>query len=182
MAGAGFKTFVAGAVLGASEVNTLLMQQAVMVFATTTARDTTPATRIATPSAGMMSFITATKTLELYDGSGWTAIGGGNYATFPNQPAITSGGVTRIQPFAIEQGSQSVTGSQAISFTTGRFTVAPQVFVTVQSSTNGVTSATVGTPTTSGFTAYAWTGSTAATLARTVSWIAIQMKSGGANG
>jgi hypothetical protein len=178
MAGAGFKTFVSGAVLGATEVNTFLMQQSVMTFTNTTARNAA----ITSPSAGMLTFIVGTKTLELYDGAGWTGIGGGDYATFPNQATITSGGVTRIQPFAIEQGSQSVTGSQAISFTTGRFTVAPQVFVTVQSSTNGVTSATVGTPTTSGFTAYAWTGSTAATLARTVSWIAIQMKSGGANG
>jgi len=181
MDGAGFKTFVAGAVLGASEVNTYLMQQGVMVFATTTARDTTPATRIATPSAGMMSFITATKTLELYDGSGWTAIGGGNYATFPNQIAITSGGTTRIQPFAIEQGSSSITGNGAVTFTTGRFTQTPQIYITVQSSSS-VTSATYASASTSGFTAYTWAGGSAGAVARTVSWIAIQMKSGGTNG
>jgi len=177
MAGAGFKTFVAGAVLGASEVNTYLMQQSVMTFATTSARNS----GITSPSAGMLTFITGTKTLELYDGSGWTAIGGGDYATFPNQSAITSGGVTRIQPFAIEQGSQSVTGSQAISFTTGRFTTTPQVFVTVQSSSS-VTSATVASASSSGFTAYTWAGGSAGAVARNVSWIAIQMKSGGANG
>ena len=178
MAGAGYKSFVAGAVLGASEVNTYLMQQSVMTFTNTTARNAA----ITSPSAGMLTFIVGTKTLELYDGSGWTAIGGGDYATYPNQPAITSGGTTRIQPFAIEQGSNSITGSGAVSFTTGRFTSAPQVFVTVQSSTNGVTSATVGTPSTSGFTAYTWSGSTAGAVARTVSWVAIQMKSGGTNG
>jgi len=177
MAGAGFKTFVAGAVLGASEVNTYLMQQSVMTFATTSARNS----GITSPSAGMLTFITGTKTLELYDGAGWTAIGGGDYNTFPNQTAITSGGVTRIQPFAIEQGSQSVTGSQAISFTTGRFTTTPQVFVTVQSSSS-VTSATVASASSSGFTAYTWAGGSAGAVARNVSWIAIQMKSGGANG
>jgi hypothetical protein len=178
MAGAGFKTFVAGAVLGATEVNTYLMQQSVMTFATVAARNS----GITSPSAGMLTFITGTKTLELYDGAGWTAISGGDFNTFPNQTAITSGGVTRIQPFAIEQGVNSVTGTQGISFTTGRFTATPQVYLSVQSSTNGVTSATYAGASTSGFTAYTWTGSTAATLARSVSWIAIQMKSGGTNG
>ena len=178
MAGAGFKTFVSGAVLGASEVNTYLMQQSVMTFANTTARNAA----ITSPSAGMLTFITGTKTLELYDGSGWTAISGGDYNTYPNQTAITSGGVTRIQPFAIEQGVSSVTGSLAISFTTGRFTQAPQIYLTVQSSSNGVTSATYASSSTSGFTAYTWVGNTAGAVARNVSWIAIQMKSGGTNG
>jgi hypothetical protein len=153
------------------------MQQTVMTFVNTTARNAA----ITSPSAGMLTFITGTKTLELYDGSGWTAIGGGNYATYPNQPAITSGGVTRIQPFAIEQGSQSITGNGAVTFTTGRFTATPQVFVTVASS-SVVTSATVAGASSSGFTAYTWAGGTAATVGRSVSWIAIQMKSGGANG
>jgi hypothetical protein len=177
MAGAGYKSFVAGAVLGASEVNTYLMQQSVMTFTNTTARNAA----ITSPSAGMLTFIVGTKTLELYDGSGWTAIGGGDYATFPNQPAITSGGVTRIQPFAIEQGSNSITGNGAVTFTTGRFTATPQVFVTVQSSSS-VTSATVASASSSGFTAYTWAGGSAGAVARNVSWIAIQMKSGGANG
>lgn len=177
MAGAGYKSFVAGAVLGASEVNTYLMQQSVMTFTNTTARNAA----ITSPSAGMLTFIVGTKTLELYDGSGWTAIGGGDYATYPNQPAITSGGVTRIQPFAIEQGSNSITGNGAVTFTTGRFTATPQVFVTVQSSSS-VTSATVASASTSGFTAYTWAGGSAGAVARNVSWIAIQMKSGGANG
>jgi len=177
MAGAGFKTFVAGAVLGASEVNTYLMQQSVMTFATTSARNS----GITSPSAGMLTFITGTKTLELYDGAGWTAIGGGDYATFPNQSAITSGGVTRIQPFAIEQGTNSITGNGAVTFTTGRFTQTPQIYITVQSSSS-VTSATYASASTSGFTAYTWAGGSAGAVARNISWIAIQMKSGGTNG
>ena len=177
MAGAGFKTFVAGAVLGASEVNTYLMQQSVMTFATTSARNS----GITSPSAGMLTFITGTKTLELYDGAGWTAIGGGDYNTFPNQTAITSGGVTRIQPFAIEQGTNSITGNGAVTFTTGRFTQTPQIYITVQSSSS-VTSATYASASTSGFTAYTWAGGSAGAVARNISWIAIQMKSGGTNG
>jgi hypothetical protein len=177
LAGAGYKSFTAGAVLGAGDVNTFLMQQTVMTFANTTARGTA----ITSPSAGMLSFITGTKTLELYDGAGWTVIGGGDSATFPNQAVLTSGGVTRILPFAIEQGSNSITGNGAVTFTTGRFTQTPQVFVTVQSSSS-VTSATVASASTSGFTAYTWAGGSAGAVARNVSWIAIQMKSGGTNG
>jgi hypothetical protein len=172
-----FKTFVAGAVLGASEVNDFLMKQSVMTFTNTTLRNAA----ITSPSAGMLTFIVGTKTLELYDGSGWTAIGGGDSATFPNQIAITTGGSTRIQPFAIEQGVNSVTGTQGISFTTGRFTQTPQVYLSVQSS-SAVTSATYASASTSGFTAYTWAGGTAAGVSRSVSWIAIQMKSGGTNG
>jgi hypothetical protein len=182
MAGAGYKSFTAGAVLGATEVNTYLMQQAVMVFATTTARDTTTATKIASPTSGMLTYITATKTLELYDGSGWTIIGGGDYTTYPNQPVLTSGGISRIQPFAIEQGTISITGNGAVTLTSGRFTASPAVYVTVQSSTSAVTSATVSTPSTSGFTIYSWVGATAGAVARTVTWVAIQMKSGGLSG
>ena len=177
MAGAGFKTFVSGAVLGATEVNTFLMQQSVMTFTNTTARNAA----ITSPSAGMLTFIVGTKTLELYDGAGWTGIGGGDYATFPNQATITSGGVTRIQPFAIEQGSSSITGSGAVTFTLSRFTQTPQIYITVQSSSS-VTSATYASASTSGFTAYTWAGGSAGAVARTVSWIAIQMKSGGTNG
>jgi hypothetical protein len=172
-----FKTFVAGAVLGASEVNDYLMKQSVMTFATTSARNS----GITSPVAGMLTFITGTKTLELYDGAGWTAIGGGDSATFPNQIAITTGGSTRIQPFAIEQGSSSITGNGAVTFTTGRFTQTPQIYITVQSSSS-VTSATYASASTSGFTAYTWAGGSAGAVARTVSWIAIQMKSGGTNG
>ena len=70
MAGLGFKTFVADDILGASELNGYLMQQTVMVFATTTARDTA----ITAPTNGMLAYITAadaTKGLYLYNGTAW---------------------------------------------------------------------------------------------------------------
>lgn len=73
MAGAGFKTFTAGAVLTATEVNTYLMQQAVMVFGGTAARSSA----IPSPSEGMVSYRSDTKALEYYNGTAWTAIGGG---------------------------------------------------------------------------------------------------------
>ena len=72
MAGAGKKTFTAGEVLTASDVNTYLMEQSVMYFGGTAAR----ASAIPTPSTGMTSYIGVTGTatipqLETYTGSDW---------------------------------------------------------------------------------------------------------------
>lgn len=72
MAGAGFKTFSAGAVLTAAEVNTYLMQQSVMVFGGTAARSSA----IPSPSEGMVSYRSDANVLEYYNGSAWTAVGG----------------------------------------------------------------------------------------------------------
>ena len=72
MAGAGKKTFTAGEVLTASDVNSYLGDQAVMYFAGTAAR----ASAIPTPSVGMTSYIGVTGTatipqIETYTGSAW---------------------------------------------------------------------------------------------------------------
>jgi hypothetical protein len=70
--GSGFKTFTAGAVLTASDVNNYLMEQSVMVFATTAARDLA----ITSPEEGMVAFIgsnDANEGLYVYHGAtgGW---------------------------------------------------------------------------------------------------------------
>lgn len=67
MAGAGFKSFVNGNVLLASEVNTYMMEQQIMVFASAGARGSA----IASPTEGMFSFLKDTDTLTYYDGSDW---------------------------------------------------------------------------------------------------------------
>ena len=67
MAGAGFKLFQNGNVLLASEVNTFMMEQQIMVFAGTAARGSA----IASPSEGMFAFLRDTDTLTYYDGSDW---------------------------------------------------------------------------------------------------------------
>ena len=53
MAGAGFKLFADGNVLLASEVNSFMMQQQIMVFASAAARDAA----ITSPSEGMFAFL-----------------------------------------------------------------------------------------------------------------------------
>lgn len=179
MAGAGYKNFTAGNILRASEVNTYLMQQSVMVFATTSARSTA----ITSPSNGMLTYITATKTIELYDGA-WTQIGGGNNATYPNQAVITSpGGTARPIAFAMTTGQASITGSGTITIgASGRFTQNPIVTATVYSSSgtrSSVTLASTGTPLTT-VTAYVWNGNVAATASANVQFHAVQMTSASA--
>lgn len=69
MAGAGFRTFVDGDVLTAAQVNTYLMEQAVMVFADASARTTA----LPTPSEGMVTYLADSNVLEVYDGSSWVS-------------------------------------------------------------------------------------------------------------
>lgn len=68
MAGAGYKLFASGDVLTATEVNTYLQQQVIMVFASTSARDTA---LNSVKAEGMFVYITGTNTLQFYDGSSW---------------------------------------------------------------------------------------------------------------
>jgi len=67
LAGAGFKTFVNGNVLLASEVNTFMMEQQIMVFAGTAAREAA----ITSHSEGMFAFLKDTDTLTYYDSTQW---------------------------------------------------------------------------------------------------------------
>ena len=71
MAGAGYKTFTVGEVLTASNVQSYLMDQAVMKFASSGARGSA----IGTATEGMLSYLADTDAVEVYDGSAWTSIG-----------------------------------------------------------------------------------------------------------
>ena len=68
--GSGFKAFTAGAVLTASDMNNYLMEQSVMYFATTAARDAA----ISSPEDGMVVYIgsnDASEGLYTYNGTSW---------------------------------------------------------------------------------------------------------------
>jgi hypothetical protein len=71
MAGAGYKLFTTGSVLTASEVNTYLNEQTVMVFANAAARTTALASVLA---EGMVSYLKDTDATEVYNGSAWVGI------------------------------------------------------------------------------------------------------------
>jgi hypothetical protein len=75
MAGAGYKLFVNGNTLSASDLNTYVQQQTVMVFTDSTARTTALSGVV---SAGMISYLTGTNSLETYNGSAWVANGVGD--------------------------------------------------------------------------------------------------------
>ena len=76
MAGAGSKLFTSGAVLTAAQVNTYLMDQAVMVFASTAARDAAfGGAGEASLSEGMICYISDANSLLYYTGTAWAALG-----------------------------------------------------------------------------------------------------------
>jgi hypothetical protein len=80
MAGAGYRTFSAGEVLTASNVQTYLMDQAIPVFASSTARDAA----ITSPAEGQFAFVKDTDAFEVYTGSAWVAAGGAGGGGFEN--------------------------------------------------------------------------------------------------
>jgi hypothetical protein len=72
VAGLGKKTFTAGEVLTASDVNGYLMDQSVMVFGGTAARSSA----IPTPTEGMLTYLADTNAVEVYNGAAYAAVGG----------------------------------------------------------------------------------------------------------
>ena len=71
MAGAGYKLFSTGDVLSASDVNTYLMQQTVMSFASAAARTTALSGILA---EGLVSYLQDTNVVEIYTGSSWVSL------------------------------------------------------------------------------------------------------------
>lgn len=62
-----FKTFLAGTEGLASDINTYLMEQSVMVFASAAARNTA----LPTPNEGMVTYQEASDHLTIYNGTAW---------------------------------------------------------------------------------------------------------------
>jgi hypothetical protein len=98
-----FKTFVAGEILTAADVNSFLGNQAIAVFADSGARGSA----IASPVEGQFSYLTGDDVLEFWDGSAWTEYvtavnvdfllisgggGGGSDTTGDNRPGGGGGG------------------------------------------------------------------------------------------
>lgn len=79
MAGAGSKLFTSGSVLTAAQVNTFLMDQAIMRFATTAARDAAfGGVGEAVLAEGMFAYIDADDNLYYYNGAAWEVSGVAN--------------------------------------------------------------------------------------------------------
>ena len=68
--GAGFKVWATGDLVNAVDFNNYIQEQVVMVFATTSARDSA----ISSPEEGMTVYISADNNLMTYSGSAWISI------------------------------------------------------------------------------------------------------------
>jgi hypothetical protein len=84
------KTFVAGEILTAADVNTNLMDQAVMVFADSAARGSA----IPSPSEGMVTYLSDTNLVEAYTGAAFVPVNTG----FTAQTTITATNATFSVP------------------------------------------------------------------------------------
>lgn len=122
MAGTGFKLFANGEVLNASDVNTYLQQQTVMVFASAAARTTALSGVLA---EGMCSYLQDDNTVYVYNGSAWVSIANsgditGITATAPLTGGGTSGDITvGIQAATTAQsGAVQLTDSTSSTSTT----------------------------------------------------------------
>jgi hypothetical protein len=76
MAGAGAKLFTSGSVLTAAQVNTYLMDQTIMVFASSATRDAAfGGAGEPVLAEGMICYLTDSNSLFYYSGSAWNALG-----------------------------------------------------------------------------------------------------------
>tara|TARA_R100000664_G_C2749964_1_gene137297 strand:- start:203 stop:676 length:474 start_codon:yes stop_codon:yes gene_type:complete len=88
MAGAGFKVYATGDLITATEFNTFLQEQVIMVFADSSARDSA----VSSPSEGMFCFLKDSDTLQFYNGGSWASfIGDGDITGVTITTSSTSG-------------------------------------------------------------------------------------------
>lgn len=110
MAGAGYKNFVDGDILTATQVDTYLMEQAVMVFDNSTARATALSGVV---SEGMITYLKDTNAVEKYDGSSWSAIGTGDIEGVTAGTGLTGGGTSGTVTINLDTSSVWVVPAQA---------------------------------------------------------------------
>lgn len=127
MAGAGYKLFATGDVLTASQVNTYLMQQTIMVFANSSARTTALSGVLA---EGMFSYLQDTNSTEYYDGSAWQSISNpGDITAVTAGTGLSGGGTSGAVTLSIDTATTvDLSTAQTLSAKT---LVAPEERTTV---------------------------------------------------
>jgi hypothetical protein len=113
MAGAGYKLFATGDVLTAAQVNTYLMQQTTMVFASSAARTTALSGVVA---EGMLSYLTDTNALQYYDGAAWQDVSNpGDITGVTAGTGLSGGGTSGSVTLSIDSTVATLTGSQTLT-------------------------------------------------------------------
>jgi hypothetical protein len=116
MAGAGYKLFATGDVLTAAQVNTYLMQQTVMVFASSAARTAALSGVLA---EGMVSYLSDTNALQYYDGAAWQDVANpGDITAVTVTSPITGGGTSGSVGIAIQDALTTQKGAVQLSDST----------------------------------------------------------------
>lgn len=117
--GSGYRTFVSGETLSAANLMGYLMDQAVMVFASTTARDIA----VASPTEGMVCYTTDTNRFWFYNGSAWANWGNVNPDGSIAAPGVTFAGETNTGFYRVgfAQIGVSIFGAERFRFTGSAF-------------------------------------------------------------
>ena len=84
----GFKVWATGDLVSASDFNDYIMEQVIMTFANSTARDSA----VSSPEEGMFCYLADTNVLQFYNGSSWASyIGDGDITGVTITTGSTSG-------------------------------------------------------------------------------------------
>jgi hypothetical protein len=121
MAGAGAKLFTSGSVLTADQVNTFLMDQSIMRFASNSARDAAfGGAGEPTLAEGMFAYTTDSNALWFYTGSAWQNVLGSNIGetSTSNRNGVINGGMSVWQ-----RGTSVATTGASASFGADRFQI-----------------------------------------------------------
>ena len=118
MSGLGRKVFTAGEVLTAANVQDYLQDQAVMVFAGTAARGSALGTAVV--SEGMVTYLTDSNTITVYDGALWQQVYPASITSIAGTQ-VQFGGTTTTTSMtataALDNGTIWVNGTAAVTIT-----------------------------------------------------------------
>lgn len=165
-----YKVFANGFTLNASELNTYLMNQSVMVFADSTARSAA----LTSPTEGMVTYLENTNALEFYNGTAWATVGADT--TLTNVLITAPRETTNIQADATSgtENLNTLSGSHMYHTTNsaGNFTlnVRGNGTITLNSLLSVGETTTVAFSVTNGATPYVLTALTIDGNAQTVRW------------